>query len=416
MGLFGKSKKERVKELMDSGLQFIKESGSGLNDAIECFSKVLDLDPNNQLALYQLGKAWSRKEKYENAIQCFEKAIQLKHDTQILSELDPNDNSIAISLCECFVKIKNFDKLKIYTLKILSNKPDEDHLLSLNSLFFEEKMLWEGLKIYDSFLEKNPQDRLLWEIRGIFTFLFEGYIESINSFEKVIQLDPPGNQLCNSLLLRSRAYEDSFQKIEKKIIFEESERILGKWRIILNYNALRGTELKFYRMLVITNEKLIFLKQQPGSDSGDIVMMKLGYGNFPETNSDFFPKIDIITILPLEDIISFTNNNNCCEIQYYQEKNKIGRIDFKLNKPDFEFNLNIEDIIKKKKNKNSLKIIDFSSIKEYLKNGGVVMQTFKCPGCGGSLEFPEKTDITTCQYCGNKIKAVDLFERIKSIL
>jgi len=61
-------------------------------------------------------------------------------------------------------------------------------------------------------------------------------------------------------------------------------------------------------------------------------------------------------------------------------------------------------------------MIDFSFIKDYMKQGGLILQTFKCPECGSSLKFPETGKTTTCKYCGNTIQAEDIFEKIKSLI
>lgn len=61
-------------------------------------------------------------------------------------------------------------------------------------------------------------------------------------------------------------------------------------------------------------------------------------------------------------------------------------------------------------------ILDFSSLKEVLSNGGIVMTTYKCPNCGGMLNLPEVGKVLMCQYCGVPIKPVDIFDKIKSLI
>lgn len=59
---------------------------------------------------------------------------------------------------------------------------------------------------------------------------------------------------------------------------------------------------------------------------------------------------------------------------------------------------------------------DFSSLKDYMTRGGLVMQTFRCPNCSAPVEFPEKGKTTKCAHCGTKIYARDLFEKIKELI
>jgi hypothetical protein len=75
-----------------------------------------------------------------------------------------------------------------------------------------------------------------------------------------------------------------------------------------------------------------------------------------------------------------------------------------------------ERIQREKQREHVQVVLDFSSIRETLSKGGVVMSSFKCPQCAGSLELPETGKQTTCKYCGASIKPIDIFEKIKNIV
>lgn len=61
-------------------------------------------------------------------------------------------------------------------------------------------------------------------------------------------------------------------------------------------------------------------------------------------------------------------------------------------------------------------VLDFSSLKDYMEKGGLMMQTFRCPHCSAPVEFPEKGKTTKCDHCGSKIYARDIFEKIKELI
>jgi hypothetical protein len=61
-------------------------------------------------------------------------------------------------------------------------------------------------------------------------------------------------------------------------------------------------------------------------------------------------------------------------------------------------------------------ILDFSSLKDVMSKGGLVMTTYKCPNCNGMVTIPEAGKVLMCQYCGSAIKPVDIFEKIKSLV
>lgn len=61
-------------------------------------------------------------------------------------------------------------------------------------------------------------------------------------------------------------------------------------------------------------------------------------------------------------------------------------------------------------------ILDFSSLKDVMAKGGVVMTTYKCPNCNGAVKIPEAGKVLMCEYCGTLIKPVDIFDKIKSFV
>ncbi len=61
-------------------------------------------------------------------------------------------------------------------------------------------------------------------------------------------------------------------------------------------------------------------------------------------------------------------------------------------------------------------VLDFSSLKEQMAKGGLVVQTIKCPTCGASVDLPSNGNTTKCQYCHSTIYAADLFEKLKVML
>lgn len=61
-------------------------------------------------------------------------------------------------------------------------------------------------------------------------------------------------------------------------------------------------------------------------------------------------------------------------------------------------------------------ILDFSSLKDIMAKGGLVMSTYKCPNCNGMVKLPEEGKVLICEYCGTPIKPVDIFEKIKSLI
>jgi ribosomal protein S27AE len=61
-------------------------------------------------------------------------------------------------------------------------------------------------------------------------------------------------------------------------------------------------------------------------------------------------------------------------------------------------------------------VIDFSTLKEYMEKGGLILQQTKCPHCGAPIKLPQSGNQITCEHCGSTIYAQDIFEKIKSLI
>lgn len=61
-------------------------------------------------------------------------------------------------------------------------------------------------------------------------------------------------------------------------------------------------------------------------------------------------------------------------------------------------------------------MIDFSSLADHMKEGGLVLQTVKCTECGGPLKLPESGNEIICEHCGCTVHAQDIFEKIESLI
>jgi len=76
----------------------------------------------------------------------------------------------------------------------------------------------------------------------------------------------------------------------------------------------------------------------------------------------------------------------------------------------------LDTIETEKKRERVQLVLDFTALKEYMIKGGLILQTMKCPECGGPIKLPESGSQTKCEHCGNTILAQDIFEKIRSLI
>lgn len=148
-----------------------------------------------------------------------------------------------------------------------------------------------------------------------------------------------------------------------------------------------------------------------------------------EHSSGLFSKGVYITLdLPLEGVVNVSVEGTFIKKLVVSAKkgfvsNFPVRLDFLVKEPTRWQNriisalkARMQSIEAEKKKERVHIMIDFSFLKDYMKQGGLIMQTFKCPTCGASLNFPGSGNTTTCKYCNSNIKAEDIFEKIKSLI
>ena len=89
----------------------------------------------------------------------------------------------------------------------------------------------------------------------------------------------------------------------------------------------------------------------------------------------------------------------------------------KIKKTIEEATQNKKKKIQQEKVKDRIQVIlDFSGLKKTMEKGGLIMTTFKCPSCNAMAPIPDHGKTLVCEYCNAPIKAIDIFEKIKSLL
>jgi tetratricopeptide (TPR) repeat protein len=123
------------------------------NNAIQCFDKAVEIDPNNAYAWYNKGAVLGDLLKHNEAIQCFDKAV----------EIGPN-NAYAWS----------YKGVTLYKL----GKRDE------------------SIQCYDKALEINPNNASTWNNKGLALDHLRKYDDAIQCYDKAVEIDP-NNDLFN---------------------------------------------------------------------------------------------------------------------------------------------------------------------------------------------------------------------------
>ena len=108
-----------------------------MDEAINCYEKVLKIEPNSYYALNNLGIVFGGVNRLTDAVQCFEKAIQIKPD---YTDAYLNHGNSMFNLHLMDEALESYERAK-------KLKPEKDYILG-NILRIKMNLcLWDDLYI-----------------------------------------------------------------------------------------------------------------------------------------------------------------------------------------------------------------------------------------------------------------------------
>jgi len=137
------SKSESIKNtlievLLDYGGYLNDEWVLGYEKAVECFKKIIEMDPNNYRAWYNLGIAYFNLNRIQDALNAYNQALEIKPDYMycyynigLLYEVSEGDLEKAL---ENYEKALTYNKEFVYALKARNMVRRKLDVLKLNKL------------------------------------------------------------------------------------------------------------------------------------------------------------------------------------------------------------------------------------------------------------------------------------------
>jgi hypothetical protein len=202
---------------------------------------------------------------------------------------------------------------------------------------------------------------------------------------------------------------------QNALLLENKEKILFSWYgdhetaetvIVKNgyHKTTQQVKTRKNGFLVLTNQKLVFLEEHGvfGKSYHPIMSIQLAKLGGISMGGTLMPFVSIA-------------DESATNIFHLQG----------IGKNEFEpFRAYIADACSKRKNdlENEKKkeriqfTIDFSELKQFMVNGGLVLQKTKCPECNAPIPIPETGKQIQCTHCGSTILAQDIFEKIRSLI
>ena len=150
-------------------------------DAIRCYDKALELNPRNATAWHNKGLSLDSLNRYEEAIRCYDKAL----------ELDPQDALAWNNKGNSLDSLGRYEEAICYHDKALELDPqDASAWYNKGNSLVRLGRHEEALRCYDKALELDPRLAIGWNNKGIILGKLGRHEEALSCFDKVLELDP----------------------------------------------------------------------------------------------------------------------------------------------------------------------------------------------------------------------------------
>jgi tetratricopeptide (TPR) repeat protein len=202
-------------------------------EAIECLKQQILFETNlgkKLILLNQIGVNYSNLKEYTNAIEWFDKVIQIKND------LPEVYNNIAF----CYFQLKNFKSTEINYYNSLRLVKDNKLYWSLGDLYFWIKKYDLSIKCYKKV--DNFQNNSIVKYNCCFPYLAQKkFIEGFNLYENRLET----NDICEQTKLKKRL---DIPQIE----YWDGEKPCNSLLIV--YEQGIGDNIQYYRFIIELSE------------------------------------------------------------------------------------------------------------------------------------------------------------------
>ena len=189
----------------------ILEKIQNYDQALACYNKVIQLKADNEWAWSRRGRVLEKLEHYEEALTSYEKAIELKYD----NVWDWRRRAWILE------KLQRYEEALSAFEQIIELRPDDEWVWGQRGWVLEELQRYEeSLKAFDRAIELRPDDEWVWIERGWVLVNLRKYRQAVASYEKAIELKPDNQWVWGQrawVLGRLEFYQEAIASYDKAI-------------------------------------------------------------------------------------------------------------------------------------------------------------------------------------------------------
>ncbi|UAJ73696.1 tetratricopeptide repeat protein [Synechocystis sp. PCC 7339] len=195
--------------------------------AIQCFDKVIEINSRNEEAWFLRGADLEKLERYEEAIENYKQAININPNYlgawvvlgNLLNKMEEYEDALF-----CYNSILKIDKLHIEQNKVFSENYKEEVIWMLKGEVLESlERTEDALASYQKALQfvPNEHESLLWYQAGSQLFKLERYQEAIYHFDKALSVDSSDSKAWYAkaqIFFKFEMYEEAIDCYERCLL------------------------------------------------------------------------------------------------------------------------------------------------------------------------------------------------------
>jgi tetratricopeptide (TPR) repeat protein len=172
--------------LIDTGLALYNQGK--YEEAVECYDKVLKVEPNNVYFLTNKGNALKNQGKYQEAINCYDQVLAI----------DPNIVDAMNGKCDILYNIGKYKKAIECYDKALRVEPNNIYALcSKGDVLYMQDKIQKAIEYYDKALRVDPNNTLAHK-KIILAIARLSSHEAIEYYDKALRIEPNNVYFLNN--------------------------------------------------------------------------------------------------------------------------------------------------------------------------------------------------------------------------
>ncbi len=179
--------------------------------AIESYEKAIAINPKKDETYYNMGNAYVEQGEYDKAIESYEKAI----------EINPKDDESYCNMGIAYVKQGEYDKaIESYEKAIEINPKRDETYYNMGIAYVEQGEYDKAIESYEKAIEINPKrDETYYNMGNAYGEQGE-YDKAIESYEKAIEINPKDDETYYNMgiaYVKQGEYDKAIESYEKAI-------------------------------------------------------------------------------------------------------------------------------------------------------------------------------------------------------